>query len=251
MNRAGQPRQLLIYGYTAPGKRLRRLSSMITKGHGRVSIHRSSWMASRGTCKSFFNFGQGSLFDRRPLSDTHEEILRLRRLVTEILNLRKIEVGHVEMKMQEISLARLAAKVFDKFQALAADKQIDASLDFAPGSYTAKADPDRIKQVLINLIDNALRITPPGGGGQVKVTLKELKDTVQVSVSDTGPGITPEEQPLIWERFYKVDKSRTRTGGGTGLGLAIAKSIVEAHGGSIDVSSKPGQGSTFYFVVPK
>ncbi|KJS11842.1 MAG: hypothetical protein VR67_11690 [Peptococcaceae bacterium BRH_c8a] len=72
-----------------------------------------------------------------------------------------------------------------------------------------------------------------------------------MSVTDTGPGISPEEQPLIWERFYKVDKSRARTGGGTGLGLAIARQIIEAHGGTIGVSSKPGQGSTFYFAMPK
>ncbi|SFG77175.1 HAMP domain-containing protein [Desulfotomaculum arcticum] len=183
------------------------------------------------------------------LEDIHEEILRLRRLVAEILDLRKIEAGQIEMKMQEISLAYLAGQVFEQFQTLAEDKQITASLDIAPGSYTLKADPDRIKQVLINLIDNALRVTPPGG--QIKVTLTELKDAVQVSVADTGPGILPEEQPLIWERFYKVDKSRARTGGGTGLGLAIAKNIIETHGGTVDVSSKPGQGSTFYFIIPK
>ncbi|WP_051273435.1 sensor histidine kinase [Desulfotruncus alcoholivorax] len=183
------------------------------------------------------------------LADIHEEILRLRRLVAEILDLRKIEAGRLEMKTREVSLAHLASQVFKQFQALAKDKQITASLDFVPGSYTVKVDPDRIKQVLINLIDNAVRVTPPGG--QVKVSLKEFKDTVQVSVTDSGPGILPEEQPLIWERFYKVDKSRARTGGGTGLGLAIAKNIIEAHGGSIDVSSKPGRGSTFYFVIPK
>ncbi|MBF7082324.1 HAMP domain-containing protein [Desulfallas sp. Bu1-1] len=186
---------------------------------------------------------------KKYLADIHEEILRLRRLVAEILDLRKIEAGRVEMKMQKISLIHLVSQVFEQFQALAEDKQIIASLDFAPGSYTVKADPDRIKQVLINLLDNAVRVTLPGG--QVKVNLTELKDMVQVSITDTGPGIPPEEQPLIWERFYKVDKSRARTGGGTGLGLAIAKKIIEAHGGSIEVSSKPGKGSTFYFVIPK
>jgi signal transduction histidine kinase len=186
---------------------------------------------------------------KKYLADIHEEILRLRRLVAEILDLNKIEAGRVEMKMQKISLIHLVSQVFEQFQALAEDKQIIASLDFAPGSYTVKADPDRIKQVIINLLDNAVRVTLPGG--QVKVNLTELKDTVQVSITDTGPGIPPEEQPLIWERFYKVDKSRARTGGGTGLGLAIAKKIIEAHGGSIEVSSKPGKGSTFYFVIPK
>jgi len=183
------------------------------------------------------------------LADSHEEILRLRRLVSEILDLRKIEAGGVELKRRSISLANLAGQVYEQFQALAKDKQITASLDFAPGSYTVNADADRIRQVLINLLDNAVRATLPGG--RVTVKLTEYEDTVQVSVTDTGPGITPEEQPLIWERFYKVDKSRARTGGGTGLGLAIARQIVEAHGGRIGVGSKPGQGSTFYFILPK
>jgi len=183
------------------------------------------------------------------LAEAHEEILRLRRLVTEILDLRKIEAGGVELKRQPIPLDHLARQVYGQFQALAKDKEVTASLDVVPGSYTVEADADRIRQVLINLLDNAVRATP--AGGRVKVELLEYKDTVQVSVTDTGSGISAEEQPLIWERFYKVDKSRARTGGGTGLGLAIARQIIEAHGGTIGVSSKPGQGSTFYFAIPK
>lgn len=182
------------------------------------------------------------------LAEAHEEILRLRRLVSEILELRKIEAGEACIKKQEISLARLVSRVYGQFQALAEDKQIKMSLDFAPGSYIVQADPDRIKQVLINLLDNAVRATPRGG--RVEVKLAEYDGKTQVSVTDTGPGIPPEEQPLIWERFYKVDKSRARTGGGTGLGLAIARQIIEAHGGTIGVSSKPGQGSNFYFTIP-
>lgn len=182
------------------------------------------------------------------LVEVHEEILRLRRLVSEILDLRKFEAGGVVMSRREFSLSQLASQVYDQFQALAEEKRITASLGIPAGSYTVKADPDRIKQVLINLMDNAVRATPPGG--RVKVELAEYEDTVQVSITDTGPGIPREEQPLIWERFYKVDKSRVRTGGGTGLGLAIARQIIEAHGGSIGVNSKPGQGSTFYFAIP-
>ena len=83
------------------------------------------------------------------------------------------------------------------------------------------------------------------------MAIQDLYDKLQVSVSDTGPGIPLEEQPQIWERFYKVDKARTRKGGGTGLGLAIVKELVEAHGGSVEVSSKPGEGSTFFFIIPK
>jgi len=182
------------------------------------------------------------------LADSHEEILRLRRLVTEILDLRKIEAGGVELKKVDFSLAQLAGQVLQQFQALAADKRISATLEADPGAYTINADPDRIKQVLINLVDNAVRATPVGG--LIKVSLVGTEDTVQVSVTDTGPGIPVEEQALIWERFYKVDKSRTRTGGGTGLGLAITKQIIAAHGGSIGVSNQLGQGSTFYFFLP-
>lgn len=183
------------------------------------------------------------------LENIHEEILRLRRLVTEILDLRKIEAGRLEMEMKEVSLSEVAGRVINKLQALAEEKKITISPDFSPGLPTAHADPDRLEQVFINLVDNALRATP--AGGKVDVAIKDKKDKFQISISDTGPGIALEEQPLIWERFYKVDKSRTRKGGGTGLGLAIVKEIVEAHGGSIEVISKPGEGSTFVFTIPK
>ncbi|MCL6635344.1 MAG: cell wall metabolism sensor histidine kinase WalK [Peptococcaceae bacterium] len=192
----------------------------------------------------------GSEADRQKyLGNIHEEILRLRRLVTEILDLRKIEAGRVEMEMKEVSLADIAGRVVDKLRALAEEKKIKVIQNFPPGPAKAWADPDRLEQVFINLLDNAIRVTH--SGGRVEVAVKDLKGEIVISVSDDGPGITPEEQPLIWERFYKVDKSRTRKGGGTGLGLAIVKEIVEAHGGSIKVVSKPGEGSTFVFTIPK
>lgn len=192
----------------------------------------------------------GSEADRQKyLGNIHEEILRLRRLVTEILDLRKIEAGRVEMEMKEVSLADIAGRVVDRLRALAEEKKIRILQTFPPGPATACADPDRLEQVFINLLDNAIRVTCPGG--KVEVAIKDLKEKIEISVSDNGPGIPLEEQPLIWERFYKVDKSRTRKGGGTGLGLAIVKEIVKAHGGSIEVISKPGEGSTFVFTIPK
>lgn len=183
------------------------------------------------------------------LGNIHEEILRLRRLVTEILDLRKLEEGRVEMKPQEVSLPEIARRVSAKLEALAVDKGLTLSLEAAPGLSPAWADPDRLEQVFINLLDNALRAAP--SGGKVRIEVRESPTEFHVSVSDNGPGIPPEEQPLIWERFYKVDKSRTRAGGGTGLGLAIVREIVEAHGGSIYVTSRPGEGSTFIFTLPK
>lgn len=182
------------------------------------------------------------------LGNIHEEILRLRRLVTEILDLRKVEAGRVELEMEEVSLAEIAGQVVDKFATLAKEKSISISQSIYEDSIVM-ADKDRLKQVLINLLDNAIRFTP--AGGRVEVAIKDLKEHLLVSVSDNGSGIPLEEQSQIWERFYKVDKARTRIGGGIGLGLAIVKEIVEAHGGSIEVTSKPGEGSTFFFTLPK
>lgn len=182
------------------------------------------------------------------LQRIHGEILRLRRLVTEILDLQKMEAGRVVMSLQEVSLKEVAGRVAGKLQPLAGEKAIKLFQDYAPGPSAVMGDPDRLEQVLINLLDNAIRITP--AGGEVKIQVVERPGEVNVAVSDTGPGIPPGEQPRIWERFYKVDKSRTRAGGGTGLGLAIVKEIVEAHGGVVDVKSTPGQGSVFSFTIP-
>ncbi|MHB1043494.1 MAG: sensor histidine kinase [Eubacteriales bacterium] len=183
------------------------------------------------------------------LGNIHEEILRLRRLVLEILDLQKMEAGRVIMDVREVSLTEVAGRVAGKLQPLADKKKIKLSRSFARAPRTIWGDPDRLEQVMINLLDNAIRVTP--AGGEVKIEVMERPEEIVVAVSDDGPGIPPEEQALIWERFYKVDKSRTRTGGGTGLGLAIVKEIVEAHGGMIEVISEPGEGSVFSFAIPK
>ena len=183
------------------------------------------------------------------LGNIHEEILRLRRLVGEILDLQKIEAGWQGTKMGEVSLSVIAERVADKFQTRAEEKKIHLAKNFTPAMSKIYANPDRLEQVLINLLDNAIRVTPDGG--EVKIEVNERPSEFYVAVGDTGPGIPPEEQSFIWERFYKVDKSRTRTGGGTGLGLAIVKEIVEAHGGTIELASELGRGSVFSFVIPK
>jgi len=110
-------------------------------------------------------------------------------------------------------------------------------------------DPQRIGQVLRNLLDNALAHTAKGG--TITVTARQESDRrVEVAVEDTGEGIPPEDLPYVFERFYRVDKSRTRATGGSGLGLTIAKRLVEAHGGKIEAQSEPGKGSRFSFVLP-
>jgi signal transduction histidine kinase len=110
-------------------------------------------------------------------------------------------------------------------------------------------DKTRIKQCLINLVANALAYTGEGGG--VTLAYEQTGDAALISVADTGRGIPPEDLPHVFERFYRVDKSRNHLSGGMGIGLAIAKAIIEAHGGSIGVESSPGQGSVFTLTLPE
>ncbi|AEF94289.1 integral membrane sensor signal transduction histidine kinase [Desulfotomaculum nigrificans CO-1-SRB] len=177
-----------------------------------------------------------------------EETLRLRRLVNDLLDLRQIETGQVKLNKQAVDLADLFSAVLQKMEGLFREKQVDLKLALPEKPVVAEVDPDRIGQVLINLVDNALRATP--GGGRILVKLMVSDNEITVKVTDSGPGIPKEEQKLIWHKFYKIDKSRSRSGGGTGLGLAIVKQLVEIHGGRITLDSQPGQGTTFSFTLP-
>ena len=120
--------------------------------------------------------------------------------------------------------------------------------DEVPADLAATADAERIHQVLYNLVDNAVRFTPPGGS--VTVTATRQDDRIVIEVRDSGVGIAPEHLPRLFERFYRADASRSREGGGTGIGLAIARSIVESHGGRITATSEPDHGSAFTFDLP-
>ena len=130
----------------------------------------------------------------------------------------------------------------------AAVKGMSVSLDLPNKLPSVNIDAHRISQVLRNLLENAIIHT--GNGGRITVTAEEHDNRVKVSVTDTGEGIPAEDLPNIFERFYRIDKSRTRATGGSGLGLTIAKRLVEAHGGQIEVQSEPGKGSRFTFTLP-
>lgn len=178
-----------------------------------------------------------------------DESKRLGRLVNELLDLARLEAGHFQLKKKDVPLAPFLSHSVTKFHNLAKNAGIDLKLDvdFDP-SLRFIFDPDRIEQVLTNLIDNAIRHTRENGTVTVKARLGEPGLTV--SVRDTGVGIAQEDLPFVFERFYKADKARTRGKSGTGLGLAIAQHIVDAHGGDISVNSKKGQGTTFQFTLP-
>jgi two-component system phosphate regulon sensor histidine kinase PhoR len=168
-------------------------------------------------------------------------------LIEDLLDLSRIESGRWRVQPLEINLAELVADALGGLAQKAVDQGIE--LRIAVPEIQFQADPGRLAQVLINLVDNALKYTP--AGGRVLVQAEDLGEQVQIQVADTGTGMPKADLPRIFERFYRVDKARTRKTGGTGLGLSIVKHIVEAHGGKISVESELGQGTTFTVTLPK
>ncbi|WP_139891723.1 ATP-binding protein [Bacillus sp. D386] len=178
----------------------------------------------------------------------YDESLRMGRLVNELLDLARMEAGHQTLNIEEVEVGSFLGRISKKFQRAAQEKNVDVYTTLDHPEALVELDPDRIEQVFTNLIDNALRHTP--GGGEVQIIQRTLDNGTQFDVKDSGVGISEEELPFVFERFYKVDKARTRGRAGTGLGLAIAKNIIHGHGGKIDVYSKVGQGTTFTFFLP-
>jgi two-component system sensor histidine kinase ResE len=179
----------------------------------------------------------------------YDESLRMGRLVNELLDLARMESGHIHLTLEKVELSSFMNRIIRKFQGLARDNGIQLSLGIEDEMAPVSFDPDRIEQVLTNLIDNAIRHTPIGGTVQLNVASEEKGFIVEVT--DSGSGISEEDLPFVFERFYKADKARTRSRAGTGLGLAIAKNIIEAHRGYLSVQSKIGQGTTFTFMIPR
>lgn len=194
----------------------------------------------------------GAMNDKQALADFLSIILkeseRLQSLIHDLLELSKIEQQGFTLNVQELNLTRLLEDVLTLLTGKAQAKNI--KLEFYHKDYVMiKGDVDRLKQVFLNLIVNAITYTPPDG--EVKIILLEHDEKVRVHVKDTGVGIEKEEIPRIFERFYRVDRARSRNSGGTGLGLAIVKHIVEAHRGHISVRSEVGKGSEFIIELQK
>jgi signal transduction histidine kinase len=190
------------------------------------------------------------------LSPILEEIKLLTRLVEDLRLLSLAEAGQLTLEKQTMDVSDLLRDARVNFTPQAADRGVTLALDLPPELPKVVADRRRIAQVLGNLLTNALRHTPSGG----RVTLSAAVappliggaggGMLRVTVSDTGPGIPPEDLPYIFERFWRGEKSRSRAGGGAGLGLAIARQLVEMHGGTMDVDSTPAEGSKFWFTLP-
>ncbi len=185
---------------------------------------------------------------RDVLQNVNEEVDRLIRLVGSLLTLARADAGQIPLSPEVISVADLVASAVEQVRPAA--QQRNVGLDLAPGPpVTLRADEDLLLQLLLNLLDNALKYTPAAGAVSAGWTADGA--FVGLWVRDTGAGIAPEHLPHIFDRFYRADKSRSRAGGGAGLGLSICRWIAEAHGGSISVESTPGQGSTFTARFPR
>jgi signal transduction histidine kinase len=170
---------------------------------------------------------------------------RMNRLVQDLLDVAKLESGRLALKTQDVGLGMIASEAQETLGPLAAAKSIQLTTDVAPDLTDVHVDPGRIQQVLSNLVGNAVKFTPEGG--RIVISATSANGTVQVAVSDTGPGIPPDRLEQVFGRFWQADRADRR---GLGLGLAIAKAIIDAHGGRIWVESEIGKGTTFYFTLP-
>ncbi|MEE8569094.1 MAG: HAMP domain-containing sensor histidine kinase, partial [Anaerolineales bacterium] len=168
-------------------------------------------------------------------------------LINDVLDLSKIEAGRLRLSLSEYSMAEVVQTVFTSIEALAAEKKLELKVIVPNDLTTGKGDEQRLAQVLLNLLGNAIKFTEQG---EVSVEMTVSNEKFLVSVSDTGPGLSEAEQKRIFEEFQQADSSSTREKGGTGLGLSIAKRIIEMHGGRIWVESTLGKGSTFRFTLP-
>ncbi|MDR7237491.1 two-component system histidine kinase PnpS [Neobacillus drentensis] len=183
------------------------------------------------------------------LSIILKESDRLQSLIQDLLELSKIEQQGFRLNIQEVDLHMLLNEVITILTGKAQAKDIKLELYCKQNHVLINGDLDRLKQVFINLIANAITYTPPEGN--VKIILIEHGENVRIHVQDSGVGISKEEIPRIFERFYRVDRARSRNSGGTGLGLAIVKHLVEAHRGNISVRSDLGEGSEFIIELHK
>lgn len=186
----------------------------------------------------------------RYLGIIHKETLRLSRLVNELLDLARFDAGTAIIDRKPMDIIEVISNSINKVNPFLQEKNLSLVLNNPEPNLPVlvNANQDRIEQVVTNLLDNAVRYAPAGSQVQIKVQLEN--GSVAVTVADQGDGIPAEDLPLIWERFYKVDKSRSRTAGGTGLGLAIVKKIVESFGGHVRAVSTKGQGTEVVFDLP-
>ena len=176
----------------------------------------------------------------------YDESQRLSRLVNDLLDLARMEAGYQEQRVELIEAVPFAKRMIKKFKQMGLEKRV--SFEVVGPNVQFEADPDQMDQVMTNLLGNALRYTEDG---QIKIEIVEDRETISLSVIDSGDGIPEEDVPFVFDRFYKADKARTRGKTGTGIGLAIVANVVRSHDGEVQVESELGKGSVFRIQLPK
>jgi two-component system phosphate regulon sensor histidine kinase PhoR len=174
---------------------------------------------------------------------------RLENLIEDLLNLSKIESGKLDLKIGSCRLDEIADRILSELRKQAKDRGVEIKKDIPVGLPEMMADRAALSQILFNLVDNGIKYSKENGF--VEIAAFEKGDFVQVDVEDNGVGIPEEDLPRIFERFYRIDKARSRELGGTGLGLSIVKHLVQEQGGEVSVQSELGKGSKFSFIIPK
>jgi two-component system phosphate regulon sensor histidine kinase PhoR len=186
------------------------------------------------------------------LTILQKNVRRMNYLVSDLLDLAKLEgQERAEMFLDEVNVAEVLKSAIHSVSDFAQEKNISLDLDLSGISEGCSLfwERDRVQQAVFNLLDNAVKYTPPGGG--VHLSAREADKSLVIAITDTGLGIPKEHLSRIFERFYRVDRDRSREMGGTGLGLSIVKHIVEAHRGTVEAQSELGRGSTFTLTFPK
>lgn len=186
---------------------------------------------------------QAALFTRA-IQNAHH----LERLTDALAELARLDSPEFRAHPEPIAIGELADDVVQRFAARATDARIDLAVDYPDGLALARVDAGLIERALANLLDNALRVTP--AGGRIRVRVLALEPGVRIEVTDTGPGVAPEDQPNVFERFYQTTTHRNLRGS-AGLGLAIVRRVAELHAGRVGIDSRPGEGSTFYIELPQ
>jgi len=186
---------------------------------------------------------QAELFTRA-LQNAHH----LQRLTDALAELARLDSPEFRTHPEPIAIGELADDVVQRFAARAADAGLELGIDYPDRLPLTRVDAALVERALANLLDNALRVTPRGGHVQVRVVPDEAN--VRIEVTDTGPGVAPEDQPRVFDRFYQAARHRDLRGSG-GLGLAIVRRVAELHGGQAGLRSRPGSGSTFFIELPQ
>ena len=196
---------------------------------------------------------QGAIDDRAKaqkfLLTIHENAQRLNRLVDDLLTLSSIELGETELHLEGLALEDVFETALTLISPRAALKNVRIQRDVQPGLPMVRADRDRLVQILVNVLDNAVKFTPEGGSVSITAS-PEVQGSVVIKITDTGIGISKSELPRLGERFYRIDKTRSREMGGTGLGLSIVKHLMKAHEGSMEIESTLGKGTTVSLHFP-